>query len=336
MAKHPLRLTGDQPADELFIWLKSNPTIYQELLGIGANEELDVFILKYPAFNFFQLSPLRDDNLAEAHAFFERHTEPILAVLGLYSLPYCYAGANGARVLVQSEKIVENPEKRLLETASFVFDVSQRNAFEAKGRGFVSILKVRLLHAAVRHYASRSITDEVPINQEDLLGTFLSFSLLVIRGVRKLGLTIDQNDADSYYFLWTKIGQLMGVSLENMPKTIKQAGLIERQIRKREFRASEDGKMLTKSLVAYFESQRDQFRGVDPKALMSLLLGEDISSFLGLPKTSMIKMEALNAAVKTQNFFKAFSETQFEDLLKTFEKNLIDENVQPDFAISFE
>ena len=116
-------------------------------------------------------------------------------LLGLLSLPYCYAAADGARVLDLSERIKNKPEHRLNETADFVWDVMAPNAFKPDGKGFTSILKVRLLHAAIRFYTGKSSKWNaadwgLPVNQEDMAGTNLSFSLLVVRGLRKFGLAV--------------------------------------------------------------------------------------------------------------------------------------------------
>ncbi|MFY0605199.1 MAG: DUF2236 domain-containing protein [Cyclobacteriaceae bacterium] len=336
MNKHPLRLSGDQHADDLFLWLKSNVEVYQQLLQVRTNAELQSFLTNYPAFKFYEVAFSTKPDFSSAHGFFVKNTQSILAVLGLYSLPYCYAGANGARVLVQSKKILENPKVRLLETAQFVFDVCEPRGFSPGGKGFVSVLKVRLMHAAARYYASKSIEDEVPINQEDMIGTFLSFSLLVIRGVRTLGINVSQEMAQSYFSLWIKIGILMGIDPENIPTSIKQASVTERQIRRREFKKSEAGLQLTQSLIAFLQSESGQLKGLNPTDIMSVLLGKEVSNILGLPETSALKTEGLGALLKARNFFEMFTQTHFEEIRSSFDQNLIDANVKPDYAFSFE
>ena len=118
-----------------------------------------------------------------------------MLLLGFLSLPYCYAAANGAEVLVRSERIVNEPEKRLSETAQFVFDVMAKDAFEPHGQGLSTILKIRLMHAAVRWYIEQSDNWNkkllgVPVNQEDMAGTNLSFFIdgnQRIKTIRTLG-----------------------------------------------------------------------------------------------------------------------------------------------------
>ena len=70
------------------------------------------------------------------------------------------------------------------------------------GYGIRTVQKVRLMHAAVRHglhHVENLKWDElffgVPINQEDLAGTLLTFSFLSIDGLRKLGANISSEAA---------------------------------------------------------------------------------------------------------------------------------------------
>lgn len=82
--------------------------------------------------------------LLAASTWANSYLPEILHLLGFYSLPYCYAAADGAKVLVKSEKILHNTPKRLSDTAGFVLDVLDKGAFEASGKGFVALFKTRL------------------------------------------------------------------------------------------------------------------------------------------------------------------------------------------------
>ncbi|MBU1820141.1 MAG: DUF2236 domain-containing protein, partial [Bacteroidetes bacterium] len=88
-------------------------------------------------------------------AFFWKHYRLVSLLLGTYSLPYCYAGANGAQVLWISERIKSKTFQRLEETGAFVFGIMQEKDWE-NGVNFVRVAKIRLLHAAIRWYTLRS------------------------------------------------------------------------------------------------------------------------------------------------------------------------------------
>lgn len=225
--------------------------------------------------------------LSQGQAFFNDHASDIMLLLGFLSLPYCYAAAKGAEVLVRSKRIVEQPAERLAETAHFVFDVFHKNAFQAEGRALVVILKVRLMHAASRWYVSQGPwdTEELgqPVNQEDMAGTNLSFSLMVIRGLRRMGKLITGEEALTYIQYWNYIGKLLGLKEELLPQNNKEANQLEKAIRKRQFASSDAGQQLTSSLVSYYY-QAAEGTPLEGKVnqMLEFLLGEPVCNLLGL------------------------------------------------------
>ncbi|WP_158827953.1 oxygenase MpaB family protein [Mucilaginibacter lacusdianchii] len=226
-------------------------------------------------------------------AFFARHASLIMNMLGLLSLPYCYAAADGARVLYLSERMRSDVGKRLQETGDFVWDVMDPNAFEFNGRGFVSILKVRIMHAAVRYYTSQSgkwnMAWGVPVNQEDMAGTNLSFSLIVIRGLRKLDVAVTYEDQQAFMHLWNVVGSMLGIQAVLLPQDGRQALELEQAIRQRQFKSSKQGSELTKALIDYFKSVSNQTGLIptDTIQLMRYLLGDEVANVLDIPKGSV-------------------------------------------------
>lgn len=229
--------------------------------------------------------------IIDGQRFFHKHASDIMLLLGLLSLPYCYAASNGAEVLIKSKRILDDPEKRLLETAEFVFDVMHRKAFHSKSRGLVSILKVRLMHAAARWYARQAgnwnteIFGE-PVNQEDMAGTNLAFSLIVVRGLKKLGKSVSADESLSYILYWNQVGAMLGIDKALLPESNREAYVLGRNIRERQFGASESGRRLTKSLLRYFEkATSDSPLKGQSSSFVSYLLGEKVSEILGVENT---------------------------------------------------
>jgi ER-bound oxygenase mpaB/B'/Rubber oxygenase, catalytic domain len=196
-----------------------------------------------------------ESSLTIARNFFTRNSPWILNLLGLLSLPYCYAASDGARVLCFTERLTKEPEIRLRETAEFVWDIMNPLAFLPENKGLVSILKVRLIHSSIRYYIRNDPNWEaawgLPINQEDMAGTNLSFSLLILRGLRKMGIESSLQEKEAYLHLWNVVGFLLGLDesllANNLPDTIH----LEKMIRERQFKASLHGKNLTKKLLDY-------------------------------------------------------------------------------------
>lgn len=238
--------------------------------------------------NVYKNPVLSDRDLQQkGQQFFSKHSSDLMLLLGFLSLPYCYAAANGAEVLVRSNRIKEEPEKRLLETAEFVFDVMAPDAFSAEGKGLASILKVRLMHATIRYYTAQDKTwsDSFgkPINQEDLAGTNLSFSLIPMRGLRNLGKNIKGEESLAYIQYWNLVGKLLGVDETLLPESMKAANVLERKIRKRQFRKSEAGVSLTAALLNYFERATlgTELEGKS-RPFVYFLLGDNAADLLGL------------------------------------------------------
>jgi hypothetical protein len=87
---------------------------------------------------------------------------------------------------------------------------------------------MRLLHAGVRANVAPAVMGEAglaafrtqygePINQEDMIGTILGFSMLVVDGLKLLGLGWTDEQAEDYYHLWSVFAHLMGVRTSATP-----------------------------------------------------------------------------------------------------------------------
>jgi ER-bound oxygenase mpaB/B'/Rubber oxygenase, catalytic domain len=223
--------------------------------------------------------------------FFWQHAQPIALTLGCYSLPYCYAAANGAQVLWLSERIKKDTFKRLEETGEFVFGVMQERDWP-NGKNIIKILKIRLLHAVVRWFTLHSQQWDnawgFPVNQEDMAGTNLAFSYIVIRGLRKSGITTDEAGEEAYLHLWNVIGALMGVNETLLPLNLREAYHLDRVIVKRQFRPSEAGAGLTKALLETLQKQVPSNALVNlPAAQMRFLLGDAMADLLALPQVPL-------------------------------------------------
>lgn len=176
-----------------------------------------------------QLDPQRLEN---ARGLFRKAGFGVPLVLFCSSLPQCYAVPYGARVLVSSGRLETSPKRRLVETAQLVFDVlapggltapsaEQMNAARAAGQrvpgsGIRTARKVRLMHAAIRKLLREGRPDptgEVPISQFELIGTLMTFSVVVTDGLRALGLTVTEQEANDWFHVWLAVGSLLGIEI---------------------------------------------------------------------------------------------------------------------------
>lgn len=229
--------------------------------------------------------------LNQGQQFFKKHASTLSLMLALMSLPYDYAAANGAQVLLLSERMQHDTAKRLLETGKFVFDVASTGSFHESGKGVASTQKVRLIHASIRYHINKKAKwDEQwgkPINQEDMAATNLSFSLIPVRGMRKLGFSISKAESEAYIHMWNVASHIMGVDERLLPDTSKEAFVLDKMISERQFVHSEAGVSLTKALLTYINENTDTTLQWLAPRYMRYLLGDKIADLLEVPKASL-------------------------------------------------
>lgn len=310
------RLLADPAADNFIREVFADPVKKVELRKWLSSEpgksQLGWIKSQYPDVEFIQkaniLPAWADQQLMKrGSALFVRHSEMMMNLLGLLSLPYCYTAANGAMVLYLSELITKQTTKRLFDTAIFVWEVMGPDAYDETGSAYTEILKIRLIHSAVRHHTllSKKWDDAwgLPINQEDMAGTNLSFSLIVTRGLKKLGVKVSLEEEEAFLHVWSVIGYLMGLNEDLIPKNKHEAEYLDITIKNREFRASNHGAELTQSLINHIMSvNTSKATADDIIGLMRYLLGSEIADMLSMKNVALPAYKLM--LLKSLNFLK--------------------------------
>lgn len=174
------------------------------------------------------------------------------------SLPECYVVPNLAGVLHVAGQLEAHCDYRVRSTAAMIFPVMMRGGLGSpEGSGIAQILKVRLIHATIRHLILRGNPSEavsdgsitvapldapcrnvydtlynngwdvaahgLPCNQEELAYTLLTFHYIFLRGLRQLGLGLAQMDEEAYLHAWNVMGHVLGIEAGLMPETMAQA-----------------------------------------------------------------------------------------------------------------
>lgn len=207
----------------------------------------------------------------------------VVAALFCGALPTTYAAARGARVVHASGRMREDLDRRVHETGVFLLEVLRAGGLGPDGRGVIAATKVRLVHAAVRRHIAPQL-DEVPINQEDLLGTLLTFSISIVDALRTMGATVSRREEQDYLHLWCVIGWLMGIERHRLPTNAAEARLVARQIGAREFAPSVHGCELAERLFRRIDEHLPSvaMHGM-PRTLAAHLLEPPARDALGLP-----------------------------------------------------
>jgi hypothetical protein len=165
------------------------------------------------------------------------------------------------------------------------------------GAGIRDAQKVRLMHAAVRHLALAS--DEwdpdwgVPVNQEDLAFTLLTFSIVVLDAIAKLGRTFSAQDADAYFHCWNCVGHVLGIESALIADTIADSRRLWRRITARNWEPCREGADMTEALIGAMEHAipGTVFDGF-PAYLVRHLGGDELADILDVPGRSWTSLLA--------------------------------------------
>jgi len=236
------------------------------------------------------LPPWADMERIEAgERFFAVHGPFCVLALACASLPACYAMRKGVQVLSMTARLQADPILRIGETAQMMLHAMAAGGLAPDGAGIRDAQKVRLMHAAVRHLVGRSDAWDpdwgVPVNQEDLAFTLMTFSVAALDSTAMLGRTFSDDDADAYFHCWSCIGHVMGVDARLMPATIDDSRELWDRIVERNWAPSPEGRAMTSALVGAMERAVPGtiFDGF-PSYLVRHLGGDDLGDILGVRK----------------------------------------------------
>jgi hypothetical protein len=221
--------------------------------------------------------------------FFEVHGPVCVMALACASLPACYAARRGVQVLSLTARLQTDPVRRIGETAQLALDCMAAGGLALGGGGIRDAQKVRLMHAAVRHLVQASgVWDPgwgTPINQEDLAGTLMTFSITVLDAIAKLGTPISAAEADAYFHSWSCVGHVLGIDARLRTDTVAAGRVLWQRIIERNWEACPEGKAMTKALIGAMEHATPGtiFDGF-PSYLVRYFGGDELGDILAVHK----------------------------------------------------
>ncbi|MBS7808519.1 oxygenase MpaB family protein [Variovorax sp. PCZ-1] len=187
--------------------------------------------------------------IERAEAIFMEEGPLSCTLLFCASLPECYVLPNLADVLHIAGQLEAHTEHRIRHTAAMIFPVMMRGGLMGHdGNGLAQILKVRLIHATIRHLILRGNPQTVshaapaanintpvrsmhdalmrhgwnskrqglPCNQTELAYTLLTFSYVFLQGMRTIGQALKREDEQAYLHTWNVMGHVLGIQSERM------------------------------------------------------------------------------------------------------------------------
>jgi hypothetical protein len=219
-------------------------------------------------------------------------------VLALKSLVLGYTSPGGNKPLVFSGRLQEHAARRLNETAKFVQATISPGAMRPHREGWQITLKVRLMHAHVRRMILETgrWNDDwgTPINQHDMLGTSLLFSVAVLQGLRALGVRIPHESAEAYMQLWRWSGWLIGMEPELLVNTEAEGNGLVDLISATQGEADDDSRSLTRALLdapvhlatTAREVERAKRLRQFSAAMCRELIGDERANAMGVPQNT--------------------------------------------------
>jgi hypothetical protein len=144
-----------------------------------------------------------------------------------------------------------------------------------------------------------------PINQEDMAGTNLAFSYIILNGLRLSGFCLTDKQKEDFIYLWRYIGYHMYIHEELLPDSYMEAFRLKQKIVDRNFRKSPEGVELTSELLKYYRSMVPGNQSGFIDSQVRYYLGPRISSYLGLHKDPVKDAitEIINSLNEVQNYF---------------------------------
>ena len=247
--------------------------------------------------------PIDHAQVARGSAVFLRHALPSALILLAKSLPAGYAAPNLALILSLSDNLNRRPYRRLMGVLQLLVNLSGKANFTHGGSGLITAQKLRLLHAGVRHLVPKHLPDyrekyQVPSNLEDMLGTIMGFSLLVIDGLAELGHALPPEDAEDFYYLWRVFAILMGIHPPGaphrgdfVPADVAEAHEFYRAYARRHYRPAAEnpeGAKLAQSLLDMMNMMLPQTplrrlgMKIVPRIYMEMFLGREGMARVGI------------------------------------------------------
>lgn len=215
---------GDAPMDALLEWMfdgnkaRERRALYEQAVNHGI-ASLDN--PPKPLSDFFALveaEPAWLDRalLEEGVSFIHRtglagpYILRDLALMGGYLL----SGFNKALILTGA--LNKGAAQRIAETGKWWIDCTEHGGMEKHAAGYRSTLHVRMVHAMVRRHLPKNPewkNEEygLPVNQIDMVATYLAFGPVMLVGMRALGIPVLPRDSRAVMHLWKYAGWLMGV-----------------------------------------------------------------------------------------------------------------------------
>jgi len=214
------------------------------------------------------------------------------------SLPLDYSNARAVPVLTTTGQLERHTLRRVARTAQMYVDVMWADEpFQPR----YAVVRVRLLHALVRHRVRAGSWPEergLPINQEDLVYTYVSFTGTVLQGLERLGFRVSSAEAQRYLDRWQVVARALGLAAPIVPTSLVETQRLAQRLCDRHVGYSPQGRQLLTALVQMIDEllSEGEFKGFGTD-LVEFFLDDAAKRALGI--------EAHTGSILAKSFLRA-------------------------------
>jgi hypothetical protein len=233
---------------------------------------------------------VQDDEVRAGQELFQFYGPEVLMNLCSFSLPMAYGAAKGAKVLHETGYLENRVQRRLIETTQMVVDVMKPGGLNPGGDGLRTAREVRLMHASIRYLIKvekpdwKTNTLGEPINQEDMAGTLMTFSYVVLKGLHQLGLKIEREQQEAYLAAWRHVGRSMGLVEELLPGSLEEAQELTWFIFDRQMKGSDEGRALMAALLNTMRGNLPFFARWFAPSVLRVMMIRELADALKVPR----------------------------------------------------
>ncbi len=215
---------GDPAMDKVVAWMfegsaRDNKMLFEQALmqGISSMENPPAPLREF--FSHIDTAPawLKPELLEEG-----AHAAQLGGMVAFYVLRdmalmggYVYFNSMN-QTLEPAGALYKDTSLRLGETGKWLQDVTEPGGLARFSAGFTTTIRVRLVHALIRRQLQsrpqwNSAKWGIPINQMDMLATYLAFGPVTLTGSRLFGVPVGKKEAAAVLHMWRYIGWLSGL-----------------------------------------------------------------------------------------------------------------------------
>ena len=241
----------------------------------------------------FQFDPARA--MAGTRAFY-RHSDMFFVALVMSSL---LAGLTEgmAKAFYITGRTAGNL-RRVRQNTRHIVEVTLPGGLERHGDGWKLTVRIRLVHAQMRHLFLNSgywdvPAEGVPLNMSHMALGATGFSSANLEAVRKLGVRLTPEERDGYMHIWQYVTWLLGVPEELLISSVEQGERLRRVSRLCELPPKEKAKAAAHGYINTVPEILDVTDPAKRKSLLNgvykvsrALVGNELADSLDYPKGS--------------------------------------------------